>query len=560
MLPFFLLFVSLLLTFTFAGGNRLQEPLLDSHSNPLSPEFDALVEEILDHFHVPGLSIAVIDGNETFAKVLRTHRWASCSTLTFCQKGYGIAEFPNTKAMPETLYYTGSTTKSFTAAALSLLLDDSINSSSPLTWTTPISSLIRDDFVLQDEYATSHVTLEDALSHRTGMPRHDFSAMHKNMSTQDVVRNLRHLPMTAEIRTRFQYCNLMFVTLGHVIETLTGMWLGHFFRTRIWEPLSMSSTFLSLADAKMAVKEEDEFLARGYFWENTSQTYVPEDYCDLTSLAGAGAIISNVLDYSKYLRAMIDQASPFSPAAHIALRSPRSIMDPIERFPNSGPTTYAFGWIVSSYRGETIISHEGGVFGFGTLMLYMPWRKWGITMMTNTMGPSVQTPLLYSILDQLLNTPPKDRINWRGIIDRQLEEQSQALKNSKERLYPDLPKNLIPLGLPLEDYTGFFSHAGYGSINLTLIDSEPKCSSDSQRPIIRAALVNAEIPLVIDIEHVSGEYFLGSVGLIKVDGFREVLQFTKVEYRLNQAGKVDELGIMLDLEMVEEMIWFKKVG
>lgn len=48
--------------------------------------------------------------------------------------------------------------------------------STPLDWTTPISQIIPDDFVLSDAWATEHLTLEDALSHRTGLPRHDKSS------------------------------------------------------------------------------------------------------------------------------------------------------------------------------------------------------------------------------------------------------------------------------------------------------------------------------------------------------------------------------------------------
>lgn len=73
MLCFSLLAFPLSLHSAFARGNRLQEPLLESSSNPLSPQFDTLVQQTLDHFHVPGLSIAVVDGNDTFAKVLPDH-------------------------------------------------------------------------------------------------------------------------------------------------------------------------------------------------------------------------------------------------------------------------------------------------------------------------------------------------------------------------------------------------------------------------------------------------------------------------------------------------------
>jgi len=56
------------------------------------------------------------------------------------------------------------------------------------------------------------------------------------------VRSLRYLPLTAEPRTKFQYCNIMFVTVSHVVESLTGVWMGDFLSEKIWEPLGMKST------------------------------------------------------------------------------------------------------------------------------------------------------------------------------------------------------------------------------------------------------------------------------------------------------------------------------
>ena len=115
-----------------------------------------------------------------------------------------------------------------------------------IQWSTPLSDLIRDYFVLENEYATAHITIEDALSHRSGLPAHDssYGGFHdgKKATVKDTVRDLRYLSMTTEPRTRFQYCNLMFVTASHVVESLTAVWLGDFLRERIWEPLDMKST------------------------------------------------------------------------------------------------------------------------------------------------------------------------------------------------------------------------------------------------------------------------------------------------------------------------------
>jgi CubicO group peptidase (beta-lactamase class C family) len=60
-------------------------------------------------------------------------------------------------------------TKAFTAAATSLLVDDE-KEFLEVNWDTPISRLIGDDFVLSDGRYTSGVTIEDMLSHRSGLP------------------------------------------------------------------------------------------------------------------------------------------------------------------------------------------------------------------------------------------------------------------------------------------------------------------------------------------------------------------------------------------------------
>ena len=62
--------------------------------------------------------------------------------------------------------------KAFTAAALSLLVDD--NEEYPdVQWNAPVSKLIRDDFVLSDSRYTEEVTVEDILSHRSGLPEYN---------------------------------------------------------------------------------------------------------------------------------------------------------------------------------------------------------------------------------------------------------------------------------------------------------------------------------------------------------------------------------------------------
>ena len=58
----------LFLSFSALYG-AYQIPLTVPDASPFTPDFDKLVVDTLDHWHTPGISIAVIDGDKTFSKV-----------------------------------------------------------------------------------------------------------------------------------------------------------------------------------------------------------------------------------------------------------------------------------------------------------------------------------------------------------------------------------------------------------------------------------------------------------------------------------------------------------
>lgn len=118
--------------------------------NDFFAKYDALIDDLMKEHHIPGLSIAVVDGESTKTK------------------SYGFARLPDEKVTPSTLFNAASMTKAQIAACVSILVDDLPD----IDWTLPVSHLLREDFVLPDSYYTEHVTLEDILSHRSGMPEY----------------------------------------------------------------------------------------------------------------------------------------------------------------------------------------------------------------------------------------------------------------------------------------------------------------------------------------------------------------------------------------------------
>jgi CubicO group peptidase (beta-lactamase class C family) len=289
-----------------------------------------------------------------------------------------------------------------------LLVDDEENYPN-IKWKTPLNQIIREDFVLPDEYATSHVTLEDALSHRSGLAGHELS-LGRLGTVRDVVLNLRHFKMSQEIRSAWQYNNAMYIAVSHMIEVATGDWLGDFLQKHIWAPLNMNSTFFSLDDARRyaASAGNDTTLAVPYGWDEEKFEMAEVPYCEGV-LSGAGAVISNVLDYSKYIRSVMRQSGPLSKEGYAAMLEPRSFCPPmLPQLKNQ--ILYTLGWMTSTYQGEFVMFHPGGLEGMTATMILFPDREWGVLVFCNSDGPGRET-LAWHLIDEMLKVPQEDRID-----------------------------------------------------------------------------------------------------------------------------------------------------
>lgn len=417
----------------------------------------------------------------------------------------------------------------------------------PIQWTTTLASIIPEDFVVPDEYATAHITVEDALSHRTGMPCHlrHFGPKGSKRTVKDEVRQLRYLPLTAELRARYMYNNLMYTAVSHAIEKLTEKPLGEFLRDRIWKPLKMDNTYWTSLDEHA----NHNTLGLGYAWDATKNLYVPEPLPDVASASGAGAIISSVLDYASWIRCMIFKAGPLSLESHRALTQPRSIIIDDEQNLFREPHFYSLGWTLDSYRGEQIIWHNGGETGYGTTMMYFPSHQRGLVMAGNTSFTSniVQTILYMHLLDHWLSTPEADQVDWNSLIKGKIYEHRKKQADAKERLYPDLPGFSIPPALRLREYTGNYYHAAYGEL-LFHVDR------DSKRLV--ADRLSYQISMVISMEHVNGEFWLAT--LMEQNKDPRDHEKVRAEFRIGFNSRVKEIGLDMEAEMGGELIWFRK--
>lgn len=531
-------------------------------------------------------------------------------------QGYGYAKLPHEPATPQTRWFTGSTTKAFTAAAMAQLIHDSVDHPN-LTWSTPLSKIIPDEFVLQDVYSTLHITLEDALSHRSGLPRHDLMYGRGGETAQSIVRRMRYLPPTAQPRTEFQYCNFMYTAVSRCLESLTGESMERLLAKNLWAPLGMQSTSFSLA-SKQTAGSNDPRLARGYFWDSKTQRYVPEPYVDWQPISGAGAMISTVEDYALWITSLLSAAtgrqnasSPISPAVYRDLIKPRTILPLTRELVESGltlPALYSLGWFTLPIPNATIVSHDGAVTGFGAQVRLIPDRNFGIVSMANTMGTGnvvesiISSYLIIRMLrgDEIQNVPADGTaktilqakqqaqlfLQMQQACGSEMHPSREEDSDGSRSEYSSAPSQPFPGGKDaLDAIVGVYYHPAYGTFSLT--DAVFEGSAVEGNLHFDAFLNPRGIAVKLELTHISYTLFRLNVYMLhgykreSDDGGLEDAVLEKfpgkrlASVELSMDGQaVARLGLQLDDAMISatasqvkktsttwrsSMIWFNKV-
>ncbi|KAJ6785600.1 hypothetical protein PWT90_00472 [Aphanocladium album] len=479
------------LLYSVDARQKQQEPLgvKNTHSgssNPFNDDLGDFVSDVMDRWKIAGMSVAVVDGDDVYSQ------------------GYGYATLPDVKATPDTLYFGGSTSKAFAAAALAHLIDGKNYTALADGWSTTISSIIREDFVMYEDWSTEHLTLEDAASHRTGMPRHDAVLFIRHddgspVTTAQQVRNLRYLKPSARPRTTWQYCNYMYTVLGYVTEYLTGKWLGDVLRESIWAPLGMTATFGDTKDAVAA----PEHLAAGYYWDREAKRFVEMPVESTKESGGAGLVISTVADYTKWARCLLNQAAPFSKATHADLRTPRMLTGHLEGGKmGDGDLTYGLGWEKKTYHGEVVIKHGGTELAYSTQLYMIPRLRYAVIAMANSgLANSAEDEIVWRLIEDKLGVPQERRYNLTSSLDELEDAQKKALDEAESTFYPNLPEKRIPSSLTNEQIVGRYHDAGYGTLNIVQadIDGDSWLVANRTEPIFAYEL---------RFKHVSGNFWL----------------------------------------------------
>ena len=400
--------------------------------------FDSFVERTMQEWNVPAMSIAIVKDGEVLLA-----------------KGYGLSDVENKrKADASTLFAIGSSTKAFTAAAVMQLVEEQkIDLDKPVINYLP-------DFRLYDEYATNHITTRDLLTHRSGLPRHDFAWYGSNVSREDLYKRLSYLEPTAELREKWQYQNLMYMTAGILVGQIEGDGWEKAVQTKILSPLGMSSTNFS-------VDEMQRTKNYALPYQEKDGEVIKMDFRNIDAIGPAGAINSNANDMAKWLQCLlnegkIDDTEILSSTSVSEMFQPQMIMpggiSHDELFYNS----YGLGWMISSYRGKLFVEHGGNIDGFTSSVCVMPRDGFGVVVLSNMNTTILNSIIRNNVIDRLSGLQPKD---WNSIYQVERESMKNAVKaveNQEDIIKVD---NTTP-SFDLQQYTGSYENKGYGVLKV----------------------------------------------------------------------------------------------
>lgn len=401
---------------------------------------DTALQRVLDTWKGAGFAVAVVEKNK----------------IVYA-KGFGYRDYEKKLPVtPYTLFPIGSCTKAFTAAQIGIL-----EGKGKLNIDKPVSTILPELRFFNNDM-NNNVTLRDMMSHRTGLPRHDFSwYVWKTPSRDSVVQRIQFQEPTLSLRQGWQYNNFMFTAQGVVTEKLTGKSWEQNIREQFFTPLGMTHSTVTLADME---KEAD--IARGYeLYRDSLIRLMP--YYDIDAMAPAGAINSSVQEMANWAIAWINegkfQGKEIFPANFYrqAISAQMAIGGgaPGKERPDIHGNDYGFGWFLSSYKGHYRVEHGGNIDGFSASTSFFPSDSLGIIVLANQNNSRIPGLVRNIISDKILQLKYYD---WNGSFKRTYDKEKAENKAAEAtKAAPTLKKG--PATHSYTDFAGVYNHPGYGT-------------------------------------------------------------------------------------------------
>ncbi|GAB4537758.1 MAG: serine hydrolase [Anaerolineae bacterium] len=320
---------------------------------------DAYVEEQMHRLNMPGVSLAIVEGNEI------VHL-----------RGFGQARPGGEVPTPQTPFFIGSLTKSLTALAVMQLVEaGKIELDAPVQRYLPW-------FRVADPQASAQITVRHLLNQTSGLPTSsgeiqlaDFDGSPGAAERQ--ARALSTLELSRPVGSAFEYSNSNYNLLGLIIEAASGESYADYTQKHIFTPLDMSHTYTSQPIARQ------NGLAMGHQYWFAIPFAAPNVPIPQGSLA-SGQLISSSEDMARYMIALLNGGC-YGDMQILSVAGVAELHRGVADFSAMGLSLgqYGMGWFVDEVDQTKLVWHSGTTPNFGAYMALLPEQKKGVVLLFN---------------------------------------------------------------------------------------------------------------------------------------------------------------------------------
>jgi CubicO group peptidase (beta-lactamase class C family) len=217
------------------------------------------------------------------------------------------------------------------------------------------------------------ITLLDLATHSSGLPRlpdgipNFGDNPYASYTVEQLYAFLSNHTLRFDPATHYEYSNLGFGLLGHVLALKANANYEDLLVSRVCAPLGLADTRITLTDSMR------ERLAQGH-----QSGLKPTPNWDLPTLAGAGALRSTANDLLKFMKAtcLSESGAPLRPAIDLLLKTRR----PADR-PNQ---MVGLGWFVRSGNDDELVWKDGETGGYASFVGFSTRLRSGAVVLSNS--------------------------------------------------------------------------------------------------------------------------------------------------------------------------------
>lgn len=318
------------------------------------------------------------------------------------------------------LFGIGSCTKNFTAALILKLKEQGL-----LNLDNPISNYIAN---LQNyPNINGSVTIRQLLNHTSGLGEYTNNSYFQYytwtnrtylFTNSDILNTVGLQQFTPG--TSWQYCNTNFYLLGIIIENVTQQDLVTAYKTYLFNPLGLISTFLGMWDTIPASYE----FAHG--WGMNVVTYQIVDVSldsrnSIWSGAGAaGCLVSTAENLARWAQSVFN-GNVISQAS-------------INEMTNFNSNNYGLGLSKTTKAGRTVWGHTGAIPGYYSMFIYDPACNVSMAVLLNEENSNIE-----SIVNDLFQLVVDNYCNVVSVKENAL------VNNNSLNVYPNPASSYIQI-------------------------------------------------------------------------------------------------------------------